>query len=102
MREAVSNLLWLSTMTQPDITNAVRAVARYAHTPTERLWEAIKKKLSYRNGTKSFGITYVRGSGLGLKVYVNADYADKANDGRLVSGIAITLRGNVVSCASKT
>ena len=36
-REVVGSLLWLSTMTRLDITNAVRAVARYAHTQTERL-----------------------------------------------------------------
>ena len=51
VREAVVNLLWLSTMTRPEITNAVRAVARYAHTPTERLWQAIMKILSCLNGT---------------------------------------------------
>ena len=36
-REAVGSLMWLSTMTRPDITNAVLAVARYAHEPAERL-----------------------------------------------------------------
>ena len=30
VREAVGSLLWLSTMTQPDITDALRAVARQA------------------------------------------------------------------------
>ena len=62
MREAVGSLLCLSTMTRPDITNAVRAVARYAHTPTERLWRAIMKILSYLNGTKGVGITYMCGN----------------------------------------
>ena len=38
VREAIGSLMWLSTTTRPDITNAVRAVARYAHEPTERLW----------------------------------------------------------------
>ena len=51
---------------------------------------------------KNFGITYVRGSGLWLEVYADADYADKANDKRSVSGTAITLGGTVVSHASKT
>ena len=60
------------------------------------------KILSYFNETKSFGITYVRGSGLGLEVYVDADYAEKANDRRSVSGIAVTSGGAVVSHASKT
>ena len=102
MREAVGSLMWLSTMTRPDITNAVRAVARYAHEPTERLWQAIMKILSYLSGTKSLGITYVGGSGLSLNVYADADYANKDNDRRSVSGIAVTLGGTVVSHASKT
>ena len=46
VREAIGSLMWLSTMTRPDITNAVRAVARYAHEPTERLWQAIMKIMS--------------------------------------------------------
>ena len=60
------------------------------------------KILTCRNGTKSFGATYLRGSGLGLEVYVDADYADKANGRRSVSGLAVTLGGTVVSHASKT
>ena len=66
VREAVGSLLLLSTMTRSDITNAVRAVARYAHEPTKRLWKAIAKILSCLHGTKSLGITYVRGSGLSM------------------------------------
>ena len=31
----------------------------------------------------------MRGSGLGLEVYADADYAGKANDRRSVSGIAV-------------
>ena len=44
----------------------------------------------------------MRGSGLGLEVYAETDYADKANDRRSVSGIAVTLGGTAVSHASKT
>ena len=102
VREAVGSLLWLSTMTRPDITNAVRAVARYAHKPTERLWKAITKILSYLEGMKSLGITYVRGSGLSIDVYADADYDDKDNSRRSVSGVAVTLGGTVVSHVSKT
>ena len=85
LREAVGSLMWLSTMTRPDITNAVRAVARYAHKPSERFLQAILKILSYLNGTKNLSITYVRGSGLSLKVYADADYTNKNNARRSVS-----------------
>ena len=89
-------------MTRPDIINAVRAVERYAHEPTEKLWQAIIKILSYLNGTKTLGIPYVRGSGLSLNLYADADYANKKKDRRSVSGIFVTLGGTFVSHASKT
>ena len=54
------------------------------------------------NGTKRLDITYVRSSGLSLNVYADADYANKDNDRRSVSAIAVTLGGTVVSHASKT
>ena len=103
MRETVGSLIGLPTMTRPDITNnAMRAVARYAHQPTEILWQAIMKTLSYLNGTKGLGITYVRGSDLSLNVYTDAHYANKNNDRHSVSGRAVILGGTVVvSHASK-
>ena len=89
-------------MTRLDITNAVRAVARYTYEPTERLWQAIMKIMLYLNGTKSLGIASVRGSGLSLNVNADADYANKDNDRRSISGIAVTLGSTAVSYASKT
>ena len=62
----------------------------------------IKKIQSYLNGTKSLGITYVRGLGLSIDVYADADYADKDYSRRSVSGVAVTLGGTVVSRVSKT
>ena len=44
----------------------------------------------------------MRGSGLGLEVYGDADYADKVSDRHSVSGIAITLKGTIISHVSKT
>ena len=60
------------------------------------------KILSYLNGTKNLGITSVRGSGLSRNVYKDADCANKDNDRRSVSGMAVTSEGTVVSHASKT
>ena len=101
MREAVGSLMWLSNMTQPEITNAVRVVARYTHEPTEILW-VIMKILSYLNGAKRLGITYVQGSGMSLNMYADKDYSNKDIDRRSVSGIAVTLGGTVGSHTNKT
>ena len=39
-RELVGSLMRLANQTRPDISNAVRAVARFAHTPKLKHWEA--------------------------------------------------------------
>ena len=101
-REAVGRLMWLSTMTRPDISNAVRAVARHSHNPTDRHWKAVLKIMAYLHGTRGMGTTFVRGSGLDLTAYSDAVYADKSNDRRSVSGTVITLGGAAVSRASST
>ena len=98
--EAVGSMMWLSTMTRPDISNAVRAVARHSHNPTDRHWKAVMKIMTYLHGTRGMGLTFVRGSGLDMNAYSDADYANKSNDRRSVSGAVITLGGAAVSWAS--
>ena len=94
--------MWLSTMTRPDISKAVRAVARHFHNPTDRHWEAVLKIMAYLHGTRGMGLDFVRGSGWDLTAYNDADYADKSNDRRSVSGTVISLGGAAVSWASRT
>ena len=65
-REAVGSLMWLVTMTRPDIANAVRAVARHSHNPTERHWKAVLRIIGYLLGSKDLGITFQRGFGFDL------------------------------------
>ena len=101
-REPVDSLTWLSTMTQPAISNAVRAVPHHSHNPTHRNWKAVLKIMAYLHGTRAMGLTLVRGSGWDLTAYNDADYADKSNDRRSVSGPVVTLGGAGVSWASST
>ena len=39
-REVVGSLMWLANQTRPDISDAVRAVARYCHAPKLVHWQA--------------------------------------------------------------
>ncbi|CAB1112933.1 unnamed protein product [Ectocarpus sp. CCAP 1310/34] len=102
VRQAIGCLMWPATFTRPDIATALNAVQRNAHAPTMRDWKALVQILSYLNATMDLGITYVRGSGLDLEVYVDASYADRDTGRRSVTGIAVTVGGTVVSHASKT
>ena len=102
VRAAVGSLIWVGGMTRPDIANAVRAVARQAHDPAERHWRAVSKIVSYLNGTKKLRLVFLKGGSLKLSVYVDADYAGKANDRRSVSGVAVMLGGTTVIASSTT
>ena len=104
VRAAVGSLIWVGGMTRPDIiANAVRAVARQAHDPAEGHWRAACKIISYLNVTNKLGLlVFSKEGGLKFSVYVDADYADKANDRRSVSGVAVILGGTSVIASSTT
>ena len=101
-RELVGSLMWLANQTRPDISNAVRAVARYAHAPKLKHWKAAKGILEYLKVTSSYGITFQRGSGLELVVYADAAYAPKDTRRKSVSGGIVMCGGAAVQWISRT
>ena len=60
--ELLGSLMWLAISTRPDISNAVRSVARYYSAPKIIHWKSALSILANINGTSSFGITYQRGT----------------------------------------
>ena len=100
-RALVGSLMWLSFMTRPDIANALRACARHRHNPSSRHWKAISRVATYVNVTKETGVRFVRGSGLRLSVYADADYA-ASNDRKSVSGVAVMLGDTATGWKSST
>ena len=94
-RELVRSLMWLSISTRPDISNAVRAVARYCTAPRAIHWKAALGILEYINGTSEYGITFQRGtlSSISLETFADADYASKATGRRSVSDGVIMCGG---------
>ena len=99
-RELVGSLMWLSISTRLDISNAVRAVARYCTAPRAIHWKAALGILEYINGTSEYGITFQRGtwSSISLEVFADVDYASKATDRRSVSDGVIMCGGASVCC----
>ena len=73
-REAVGSLMYLSTMTRPDIAFAVSKVSQYTSKPHQIHWNAVKRIFSYLKGTANYGILYSSG-GEDLEGFSDADYA---------------------------
>ena len=101
-RELVGSLMWLSNQTRPDISNAVRSVARYAHAPKLKHWKAARGILEYLNASSSYGVTFQRGSGLEMVVYADAAYAPKETKRKSVSGGAVMCGGAAIQWISRT
>ena len=96
--------MWLANQTRPGILNVVRAVARYSAAPKLLHWQAALHILMYIKSTSTYGITFQRGvsNGVQLDLYVDTDYAYKANDLRSVSGVFIMCTGACVLFCSRT
>ena len=89
-------------MMRTDIASAVRAVARHGHIPTARHWKAIWKIITYLKAAKDLGVVFRRVGDLKLSLFAGADYANKCNDRRSVSGVAVMLGNTAVSVSSTT
>ncbi|CAB1096365.1 unnamed protein product [Ectocarpus sp. CCAP 1310/34] len=85
-REVVGSLMWIANQTRPDISNAVRAVARHSHEPKKSHWKAAQKILNYLLETTHLALKYKQDTlvAVGTLVYVDADFASKAPDRRSV------------------
>ena len=82
--------------------DAVRAVARYAHNPAAGHWKAVRKIIAYLKATKNLGVIFRRGGDLKLSLFADADYADRCNDRRSLSGVTVMLGNTAVSASSTT
>ena len=101
-RALVGSLMWFSVMTRPDIAIALGACARHSHNPSPRHWKVLLQVAAYMKATKDMGLKFVRGSGLRLSVYADADYAATSNDQRSVSGVAVMLGDTAIGWKSST
>ena len=94
--------MWLVVMSRSDITNAVRAVSRHSNSPVKLHWKAVLQIIRYLLGTKDLSLTFEWGSGLEISLFADANYAEKTDGRRSVSGVAVTLGRSSVSWFSST
>ena len=103
-RSLVGHPMWLANQTRHDILNAVRAVARYSHSPIFVHWKAALRIIQYIRLTSGHGITFQRGmgSGVDLELYMDSDFASRDTNRRFVSGGVVMCAGACESLFSRT
>ncbi|CAB1098233.1 unnamed protein product [Ectocarpus sp. CCAP 1310/34] len=103
-REVVGSLMWIANQTRPDISNAVRAVARHSHEPKTSHWKAAQKILDCLLETVHQTLKYKQDDTVevGTLVYVDADFASEATDRSSVSGALVPVADYLVAWISRT
>ena len=103
-REVVGSLMWIASQTRPDISNAVRAVARHSHEPKRRRWKAAQMSLKYLLEKSHLTLKFKQDSSVdvGTFVYVDADFASEATDRRSVSGAMVFVAAMLLVWISRT
>lgn len=101
-REAVGSLLFLATVSRPDICFAVSTVSRHVNNPSQMHWQAVKRIFKYLKGTAKLGICYSnRESESGLIGFSDADNAGDVETRRSTTGYIFELFGGPVTWASE-
>jgi len=95
----VGSLLYLSTMTRPDISFAVGVLSRFMSCPEKAHMRAANGVLRYLCGTTRLGVAY--GISEPLQGYVDAAWAGDADGRRSTTGFIFTVNGGPVAWASK-
>ncbi len=86
-RKTVGQLMYLCTVTRPDISFAVGRAASGMSAPTNGLWMRVKRILRYLSGTTACRLKYKRGlKELALVTCVDASYGVDPKRGRSITG----------------
>ena len=98
----VSKCMYLSTCTRPDITYAIRELARFMSNYGERHFAAAKHLLRYLQGTRSRGIIYGNTEQTipVFRSFADSDWA-MCDSRKSVSGYVIECGGGPLSWSSK-
>ena len=99
-KEAIGSLLYLSTITRPDICYAVNYLSRYMDKYTKHHWVAAKRIFKYLKGTKNYGLRYSKNNNKELECFVDADYAGCQEKRKSTTGYVILFAGGVIDWKS--
>ena len=99
-REVIGTLMYISTVTRPDITTAVHLLSRKSENPSQQDWKAVKRVVGYLKGTQDEKLK-IQSNGKRLTMYVDADWAQDRESRKSTSGFTILFGDSCISWKSK-
>ena len=75
--------------TRPNITFAVNSLSQFTIEPKRMHWIVAKHILCYLHGIVEYGIRYVRGEGIKLIGYTDANWTGSTTDKRALQGVVL-------------
>jgi len=100
-RQAIGSLIFLATVTRPDIAFIVNYLSRFMSNYNESHWNEVKKVFRYLKGTSGLGILYEKTSeNTCLQGFSDADYACDLDTRRSTTGYLFKLAGGAVTWGS--
>ncbi len=104
----LGKLLDIARHTRPDVAYAVSVLSRFSACPSEKQMDALLQVVTYLKCTKAATLaitpwrdTLVKGMGIPVTVYADADYGGDKPSSMSASGVIVRLDGAPVEWASK-
>ena len=101
-RAAAGSLLYLTTITRPDLAFAVSNVCKHLEKPSVSNWNDVKRIFKYLKDTTNLGILYQASHPGGeLHVFSDADYAGCAETRKSTTGVAAMYAAGAIAWQSQ-
>jgi len=100
-RQAIGSLLYIATVSRPDIATAVGILCRKVEKPTEQDWRAIKRIIRYLSSMREKGLKLPSASEEELECFVDADWAGDQNDRKSTSSHVFRLGKITIAWSSR-
>ena len=94
-REMVGSLMYLATVTRPDIAYSVNTCARYLSNPSKTDEIAVKRIIRYIKHTAKLGIEFGTVPVCELTAFVDSDWANSKEDRKSTTGYVIFYHGPI-------
>lgn len=98
-REAIGSLLYLATISRPDISYAVNFLSRHCCKPMQSDWKMVKRLFQYLKGTAKFGIHF--NGARKMEAYTDSDYGGDTVTGKSTSGVLLMRGGPLLWYSQK-